>query len=206
MNFAIPNLKINLKNFSCSFLSGKGTISHSKSSTKFSRKGVIFSFISLLFVAMLLSSVFSTFTGVSMFVSGAEPVPVNDFTALQNTVSDAEESTVIDLTTASPAEDAPLVSTVTTGTIGDLQEALTNPDINSIIIPSDVLVEITSSITINYAVTITVQGTLNVENIITNNFVTFDNYGTINNSDCAKTSFKTHQHIAIQQTTTINTT
>ena len=62
-------------------------------------KGVFFSFVSLLFVFVLLfSSVVSIFSDVSFFASGAEPIKVGTQTELRNAVVTANGHTVIALT------------------------------------------------------------------------------------------------------------
>ncbi|MDR1992204.1 MAG: hypothetical protein LBQ98_01690 [Nitrososphaerota archaeon] len=67
---------------------------------------------------------------------------------------------------------------ITVWNIDELQTALSD-DYTNILIPSDTTVEITSVITIENGVTLTVQGIINNKNVI-HNWGTIENWGTIN--------------------------
>jgi hypothetical protein len=83
MSYCTLNLKVISKNSVHNFLS----------------KGTFFSFVSLLFMFVLISSlVVSIFGGVSFFVSGAESVQVGTEGALRDAVNSAVEPAVIALT------------------------------------------------------------------------------------------------------------
>ena len=97
----IFNLKLTKKSLTNLPFWGARITLNSKSQnirTKFSHKSIILSFVTLLFILLLSSSLFYTFNSVSPFVSGAEPVYVNNFVDLQEAVNSAVGSTVIGLT------------------------------------------------------------------------------------------------------------
>ncbi|MCL2291701.1 MAG: cadherin-like beta sandwich domain-containing protein, partial [Candidatus Bathyarchaeota archaeon] len=54
------------------------------------------------------------------------------------------------------------VDPVVVRTVEELYDALNNPDVTDIIIPSDGIIELTDSVTINSGVTLTIQGMLNL--------------------------------------------